>query len=38
MFYVLMLRRSIKQYRSNYISIFLTFALTLAMLTFFSMY
>ena len=38
MFYVLMLRRSIKQYRRNYISIFLTFALTLAMLTFFSMY
>ena len=38
MFYVLMLRRSIKQYRRNYISLFLTIAFTLAMLAFFSMY
>ena len=38
MFYVLMLRRSVKEYRRNYISLFLTIAFTLAMLAFFSMY
>lgn len=38
MFYSLMLRRSFKEYRRNYISLFLTIAFTLAMLAFFSIY